>query len=121
MGDVDGHSIGPEEKCNESVLSNVAKEYAEPSIKKILIVLQVQTVMDSKKKVANKDIAEEAKCDLAKEITPKILKDPIDDDCNQYKETRNEDSCGVEYASEVFTFLSFYFNAHGIQSSDFSL
>ena len=38
MGDVDGHGIGPEEKCNESMMDDVAKECAEPGIEEVPIV-----------------------------------------------------------------------------------
>ena len=31
-GDVDGHGAGPEEESNESMMDDVAKEYAETSI-----------------------------------------------------------------------------------------
>ena len=56
--------------------------------------------MNSKEKIANKDVAEESKCDFSKEIAPKIMKDTIDDDYHKYEETRDEDSCRVKDAAK---------------------
>ena len=62
------------------MMDDVAKTNTESAIEELLVFLQVKTVMNPKKKIANADIGKECQCDLAKEIAPKIRKDAIDYD-----------------------------------------
>ena len=48
------------------MLDNVAQDYAEICVKEFFILFKVQTVIYSKKKIANKGIAKKTKCEFAK-------------------------------------------------------
>ena len=112
MSDVYGHSTGPEEKRDKSMVDNIGEEYTVTGVEVVFITLKVQGVADSKKKITIKDIAEESKCYLAKKIASEILKHTVDDDCNEYEETRYENGNRVENTSKFFTLFGFYLIAH---------
>ena len=70
---MNGHCAHPKEEPNKGVLDDVTKQDAEACVQQVFICMKIQAVMNTEKKVADKDIEEESNGNLPKQVCPQII------------------------------------------------
>ena len=114
VGHVDGHGTHPEEETDQGVLVDVPKKHAEPiqMFKAVVDANEVMnTVLDAKEEVADKNIKKKTNSDFSENILAQFGEDDKDDESEKDEEAGDEHGNWVKDAGEAGLLLLLGLNA----------